>query len=142
MEGRTQNALKNRFNLLVGRQRKTSGHLTEKRLIKICLSKLMLQEKQQRPSLSNIQSLDLLREQKRQEEERPRSQRQEDKKTSTMPTIPSPLYHQSQLSFANSYENLVTIFNNNVESIGGSMISSPVGTPNTMFFGFVFPNQF
>jgi hypothetical protein len=42
MDGRTENALKNRFNLLVNRQRKVSGHLTEKRLVKICLNRLML----------------------------------------------------------------------------------------------------
>ena len=43
MEGRTENALKNRFNLLVNSQRKISGHLTEKRLLKICLNRLMLE---------------------------------------------------------------------------------------------------
>lgn len=47
MEGRTENALKNRFNLLVNSQRKISGHLTEKRLLKICLNRLMLEEGQQ-----------------------------------------------------------------------------------------------
>lgn len=47
MEGRTENALKNRFNLLIGRQRKANGHLTEKRLVKTCLTRLMLEEGQQ-----------------------------------------------------------------------------------------------
>lgn len=46
MEGRTENALKNRFNLLIGRQRKVSGHLTEKRLVKSCLNNLILEEGQ------------------------------------------------------------------------------------------------
>jgi hypothetical protein len=47
MEGRTENALKNRFNLLMNRQKKTSGSLTEKRLVKVCLNRLMLEEGQQ-----------------------------------------------------------------------------------------------
>jgi len=50
MEGRTENALKNRFNLLIGRQRKNSGHLTEKRLVKTCLNNLILEEGQQEHS--------------------------------------------------------------------------------------------
>lgn len=42
MEGRTENALKNRFNLLMSRQKKMSGNITEKRLVKVCLNRLML----------------------------------------------------------------------------------------------------
>jgi hypothetical protein len=43
MHGRTENALKNRFNLLVSQQKKLSGNLTEKRLVKICFNKLIAQ---------------------------------------------------------------------------------------------------
>jgi hypothetical protein len=47
MAGRTENALKNRFNLLLGAQKKASGNLAEKRLVRLCLSRLMLEEGQQ-----------------------------------------------------------------------------------------------
>jgi len=47
MAGRTENALKNRFNLLLGAQKKTSGNLAEKRLVRLCLSSIMLEEGQQ-----------------------------------------------------------------------------------------------
>ena len=48
MEGRTENALKNRFNLLMNRQKKISNtNATEKRLVKACLNRLILEEGQQ-----------------------------------------------------------------------------------------------
>jgi len=48
MEGRTENALKNRFNLLMNRQKKLSNiSATEKRLVKACLNRLILEEGQQ-----------------------------------------------------------------------------------------------
>jgi hypothetical protein len=46
MEGRTENALKNRFNLLLGRQRKLAGPCSEKKLVKLCLSRVLLEEAQ------------------------------------------------------------------------------------------------
>lgn len=131
MEGRTENALKNRFNLLVGRQRKASGHLTEKRLVRICLNRLMLEEGQQqeraetRPLPPPLPAVEI--------RESPSANR-----TPPLPVEPASGEASQPRPESTSYHGLFNIFTANLSQLPAGM----QGAPNGMFIGFVFPTPF
>jgi hypothetical protein len=127
MAGRTENALKNRFNLLLGAQKRTSGNLTEKRLVRLCLSRLMLEEgHQEHLQLSPIH---------------PTTPSPEDGQEAVVsegsgdPIVPTVGHRPMQSSFQFCYDN-------SMRFLGSSLIPTPVMGTGAYYFGFVFPGQF
>lgn len=128
MAGRTENALKNRFNLLLGAQKRTSGNLTEKRLIRLCLSRLMLEEGQQ-DHLALHSPIHPTHSPELPEEEAPPSEN-----GSGDPIVPTvghrPTMH-STMSFQLCYDSPIGF---------PSLIQQVMGS--TYYFGLIYPSQF
>jgi hypothetical protein len=117
MASRTENALKNRFNLLLCGQRKTSGNLTEKRLVRLCLSRLMLEEGQQEQleMPTPIQPTEI-------------EQLPELASASMEPIVPTVAHRQVDLGFQLCYDGLMGYLSN--------------AQLPTYCIGFVFPTHF
>ena len=118
----------------MNRQRKLSGNITEKRLVKVCLNRLMLQEGQQEqlgtPPPLSIDSLEESSEIVEEEDEREEPQVV---RNPIVPRVVEPTPQTvPQFSFGSNFNGFYNYIPSNMA----------LGSTNPVIFGFVFPNQF
>ena len=118
----------------MSRQRKVSGNITEKRLVKVCLNRLMLQEGQQEqlgtpPPLS----IDSIEESEENIEEEDGREEAQVVREPIVPRVVEPAPQVApQFSFGSSFNGFYNYIPSNMA----------LGSSNPVYFGFVFPNQF